>query len=186
MYTTQDPMPAVLIDPATDLPYAAGGSGGGGGAVTSVDLGTAADAVASTDTGTFSLIALTKRLLTLLSAAFFSAAASGATSTRITSAASTNATNLKASAGNLCQMDLSNYAAYDVFVKFYNKASAPTVGTDTPVWTIRIKAGADYSRTFPGGKSFATGIAYAFTKLVGDADATAVAAGDVSGYIDWV
>jgi hypothetical protein len=96
--------------------------------------------------------------------------ASGATSSRVVSAATTNATSLKASAGNLVNIDLFNVAAYDVFVKFYNKASAPTVGTDTPVWTIPIKAAQGFSRTFPLGKSFATGIV----------------AGDVTGSIDWI
>lgn len=41
----------------------AGAGGGGGGAITSVDLGVKADAAASSDTGTFSLIALFKRML---------------------------------------------------------------------------------------------------------------------------
>lgn len=114
------------------------------------------------------------------------AAANGATSTRITAAATTNAAFLKASAGNLVNVDLFNMAAYDVFVKFYNKGSAPTVGTDTPVWTVPIKAGTGFSRDFTRGKSFATGIAYAITKLQADSDTTAVAAGDVVGSIDWI
>lgn len=40
-----------------------GSGGGGGGAITSVDLGTKAEAAATTDTGTFSLIALFKRAM---------------------------------------------------------------------------------------------------------------------------
>lgn len=114
------------------------------------------------------------------------ATANGTTSSRVLAAATTNATSLKASAGNIARIDLFNVAAYDVFVKFYNKASAPTVGTDTPVWTAPLKAGTGYSSDFLFGKSFATGIAYAITKLVADADTTAVAAGDVTGAIDWV
>lgn len=114
------------------------------------------------------------------------ATANGATSSRINAAASTNATSLKASAGNLINLDVFNVAAYDVFLKFYNKASAPTVGTDTPVWTIPIKAGTGYSRPFNVGKSFATGIAYAITKLQADSDTTVVAAGDLTGAIDWI
>ena len=112
--------------------------------------------------------------------------ANGATSTRINAAASNNAANLKASAGNLVNLDLFNVAAYDVFVKFYNKATAPTVGTDTPVWTIPIKAGTGFSREFVQGKSFATGISVAITKLQADSDNTSVAAGDVTGAIDWI
>jgi hypothetical protein len=114
------------------------------------------------------------------------ATANGQTSSRVAAAASTNATSLKASAGQVGEVDLYNVAAYTVFLKFYNKASAPTVGTDTPVWTIPIQAGGGYAKSFPRGKTFATGIAYAITKLQADSDTTAVAAGDVTGSIDWI
>lgn len=114
------------------------------------------------------------------------AAANGTTSSRVVAAASTNATSLKASAGNITEIDVFNVAAYDVFLKFYNKASAPTIGTDTPVWTIPIKAGTGYAREFALGKSFATGIAYAITKLQADSDTTVTVAGDVTGAIDWI
>jgi hypothetical protein len=114
------------------------------------------------------------------------AAANGLTSSRVNSAASTNATSLKASAGNLGRIDVFNTAAYAVFLKIYNKASAPTVGTDTPVWTIPVASGGGYSTEFMRGKSLATGIAYAITKLQADSDTTAVAAADLTGSIDWI
>lgn len=114
------------------------------------------------------------------------ATVNGSTSSRVNSAASTNATSLKAAAGNVVNIDVFNVAAYDVFLKLYNKAAAPTVGTDTPAWTIPIKAGTGFSREFVQGKSFATGLAYAITKLQADSDATAVAAGDLTGAIDWI
>jgi hypothetical protein len=100
---------------------------------------------------------------------------------RINSAATTNAANLKASAGLLRGIELFNTAAYSIFLKFYDKASAPTVGTDTPVWTIPIPAGGGYSKTFPYGVPFATGISYAITKLQADSDTTAIAVGDATG-----
>lgn len=112
--------------------------------------------------------------------------ASGMTSSRVNAAASTNATSLKASVGNIGEIDIYNPAAYAVFLKFYNKASAPTVGTDTPVWTIPVAAGGGYSKSFPRGKSFSTGIAYAITKLQADTDTTVVVAGDLTGSIDWI
>jgi hypothetical protein len=115
-----------------------------------------------------------------------SAAANGATSSRVDAAATTNATSLKASGGNLINIDLFNVAAYAVFVKFYNKASAPTVGTDIPVWTLPLPAGSGYGRSFPAGKSFSAGIAYAITKLQADTDTTVVVAHDVTGAIDWI
>lgn len=110
----------------------------------------------------------------------------GLTSNRVNSTASTNATILKASAGNIGNIDVFNVAAYDVYLKFYNKASALTVGTDTPIWTIPIKSATGYSRGFPFGKFFSTGIAYAITKLQADTDTTVLAAGDVTGSIDWI
>jgi len=110
----------------------------------------------------------------------------GMTPSRVNAAASTNATSLKASAGAIGSIDVFNVAAYDVFLKLYNKASAPTVGTDTPIWTIPIKTGTGYSRTFPYGKWFSTGVAYAITKLQADSDTTVLVAGDVTGSIDWI
>jgi hypothetical protein len=111
---------------------------------------------------------------------------SGATSSRVDAAASTNATSLKASAGAIIEIDVFNVAAYDVFLKIYNKASAPTVGTDTPTWTIPLKAGTGYSRDFKYGKWCSTGVAYAITKLQVDSDTTVLVAHDVTGTIDWI
>jgi hypothetical protein len=110
----------------------------------------------------------------------------GFTQTRVVSAASTNATSLKASAGNIAAIDLYNVAAYAVFFKLYNKASAPTVGTDTPIWTIPIPANGSYSTEFPIGEYFSTGIAFAITKLQADSDTTVIAASDVTGRIKWI
>jgi hypothetical protein len=224
------------------------------------------------------------------------ALATDQTSSRVDAAASTNATNLKASAGSVLNIDIFNVAAYSVFLKLYNKASAPTLslatpvnsgfsttstggslaqsttyyyrvsatnangetlastetsqvvgasGTatntvtvnwgavtgatgyriygrstgaelfiaavgavttytdtgaitpsgalpsanttaDTPAWTIPIAAGAGFSRSFPKGKFFGTGISYAITKLQADSDTTALTAHDATGVIDWV
>lgn len=112
--------------------------------------------------------------------------ANGETASRVNAANSTNATSLKASAGNVFEIDVYNVAAYAVFLKLYNKASSPTVGTDTPVWTIPIAAGSGFSRVFPLGRNFGTGIAYAITKLQADSDTTVVAAGDLTGSIGWI
>ena len=131
-------------------------------------------------------VALSTEDNTLLSRLLPTATASGVTPSRVVAAASTNATSLKASAGQVYEIDVFNPAAYTVFLKFYNKASAPTVGTDTPVWTIPIQAGGGYSRSFYEGRAFSTGIAYAITKLQADSDTTVVVAGDLTGSIGWV
>lgn len=113
--------------------------------------------------------------------------APGTTTSRIKSAASTNATNLKASAGVFLGYDLSNNTASDKYVKLYNKASSPTVGTDTPFYTILVpKNGgrvADWSAG--GGLVMGTGVSYAITGAITDADTTATAADDVHGMMLW-
>ena len=82
------------------------------------------------------------------------AASNGMTESRVVALATSNtSTSLKASAGNIYEIDVFNTAAYTVFLKFYNKASAPTVGTDTPIWTIPIAAGTGYSNSFAFGGS---------------------------------
>jgi hypothetical protein len=93
-------------------------------------------------------------------------------------AASTNATSLKASQGQVYSFCLNNNAAYPVFLKLYNKASAPTVGTDTPVSVLEAQAGVPICKQTEEGFAFATGIAWAATKGLTDADATAVLASD--------
>lgn len=98
----------------------------------------------------------------------------------INSAATTNATSVKASAGNVYSITASNTGAAAAFVKYYNKASAPTVGTDVPVITFTIPIGGHISESFTDfGMRFSTGIALAITNLAADADATAVAAAQV-------
>lgn len=104
----------------------------------------------------------------------------GLTISKLISAATTNATSLKASAGNVYGWSITNKSAGILYVKLYNKASAPTVGTDVPVVTIGIPTLQTVSVSHEKGLSFATGIAYATTGLITDADATAVALADLS------
>jgi hypothetical protein len=115
----------------------------------------------------------------------YNATSNGGTASRINSLNTTNATNLKASAGNFYEIDVFNNAAYPVYLKIYNKASSPTVGTDTPIWTIPIAAGTGYSKSFAYGFSMATGLSYAITKGQADSDTTAVLAGDLTGMVVW-
>jgi hypothetical protein len=108
------------------------------------------------------------------------------TRSRINAAGSTNATSLKASAGQMFALKIKNVAAYAVFFKLYDKASAPTVGTDTPIWTIPLNAGEGYSDNLIACPyPFTLGIAYAITKLQADSDTTVVVAGDLTGTVQW-
>ncbi len=118
--------------------------------------------------------------VTRMPAVNLAAATSGGwTPSKTISAASTNATSVKASAGQVGGWYLSNVNAAARFLKLYNKASAPTVGTDTPVMTILIPAGAAANVEFTQGIAFATGIAFALTTGVADSDTGAVAASEI-------
>ena len=105
---------------------------------------------------------------------------------RVKSAATTNATSVTAKPTQLSSYQFYNGAAYAVFVKFYDKASAPTVGTDTPKFTVGIPATSQ--RTYDGEHAvmFQLGLAYAITKAVADSDTTAVAADDVHGFLQHI
>jgi len=109
----------------------------------------------------------------------------GNTSTAVNSAATTNAAFAKASAGTIYSISAMNTSAATKYVRIYNKASAPTVGTDVPVLVIAIPATSSKELSFGVGLTFGTGIAYAITNAAGVTDATAVVAGDVQLLINW-
>lgn len=97
----------------------------------------------------------------------------------VNSAATTNATSTKASAGTVWSVVASNINAAARYLKLYNKASAPTVGTDVPVLVIPLPAGQVV--TVDGGSNgirFGTGIAWALTSGAADSDTGAVSASE--------
>lgn len=100
-----------------------------------------------------------------------------------TSAATTNATSASGSPRSLQEVTVSNPSASAVYLKFFNKASAPTVGTDVPILTIPVAATATVGMQFgANGKRFTVGLAWALTGAFAATDTTAVAAGvQVSG-----
>ena len=104
----------------------------------------------------------------------------GATTFTLISAATTNATNIKSSAGTLYTLTVFNNGAAAAYFKLYNKATAPTVGSDTPVGTFLLPSGGGFTYPIPDvGLNFSTGIAYAITGGGALADTTAVAATQV-------
>jgi hypothetical protein len=111
------------------------------------------------------------------------ATSGGLSISRVISAATTNATSVKASAGQVYTIMAHNTNAAVRYLKLYNKASSPTVGSDTPVLTFPIPgstAGAGFTLDTGGlGIAFATGIALALTTGVADADTSAVAANEI-------
>ena len=104
----------------------------------------------------------------------------GLSMARVLSAATTNATLVKSTAGNLYGIWVSNSSTSKRWLKLYNMTTAPTVGTSVPVMTIAIPPGfCGDLNVGTHGISFTTGISLAITGAYTDADTTAVAAGDI-------
>ena len=102
------------------------------------------------------------------------------TTTFTNSAATTNATLIKSTAGTLWSAVVSNVAASARYLKFFNLTIAPTVGTSVPVFTVPIPPGGTV--LVNGGSNgirFLAGISLAITGAAGDLDTTAIGAGDV-------
>ena len=104
-----------------------------------------------------------------------------ATARLLSAAASDNATQVNALPCELKGVQGVNKAAYDVFLKLYaGTGAAPVVG-DVPRKTLCLPAGGAFALDFAAGIFFRSGLSYRVTKLVADADATALVAGDVVG-----
>ena len=100
------------------------------------------------------------------------------TTYNVVTAASTNSAVVKATAGMLYEITISNPTATAAYVKLYNKATAPTVGTDVPVLTQAVAAGATVALNFGQvGKRFATGIGIACTAAAAASDTGVSVAG---------
>jgi hypothetical protein len=96
----------------------------------------------------------------------------------LVAAATTNATSVKASAGTIGFLSIHNNKASVIYLKIFNKASAPTMGTDTPVFNFGIPAGQTFSLYPAMGIRLSTGIAFAVTGGQALLDTTALVAGD--------
>jgi hypothetical protein len=101
----------------------------------------------------------------------------------LSSANTTNGTNVKASAGKVYGIQGYNAVAAVTYLKLYNKATTPTVGTDTPVKTFALPPSSAFALDWARGYEFTTGIGFGLTATGGGADnsTTAVASGDVLG-----
>jgi len=87
--------------------------------------------------------------------------------------------NIKASAGQVGGWYLYNNAATTVYVKLYNKASAPILASDTPKMTIPVPSGGAANVEISSGIEFDTGIGWACTTGVADNDTGSPAANDM-------
>lgn len=110
----------------------------------------------------------------------------GCTPAKTLSAASTNATNVKAAAGTLCSLVVINTTATLYYLKFYNKATAPTCNSDTVIQSIPIPASATGAGVAvdvgPYGWAFPAGIGFCLTGALADNDNTSAATGVAISY----
>lgn len=98
------------------------------------------------------------------------------------STADTNAASVKAAPGIITSIIASNVNADERYLKLYDKASAPTVGTDTPKHTIIIPgnaAGGVVAIALVTPLRFELGIAMALTVEATVAGTTGVAASEI-------
>ncbi len=112
----------------------------------------------------------------------YRASATGAASpTNLNSPATPAVQTIKASAGRLLGLVLTNTGAATRFLKVFN-ATAPTLGTSAAILDIAIPANQCLEVHLEGGIAFATAITCAVTGGRGVTDNTAIAAGDVTGF----
>ena len=110
----------------------------------------------------------------------------GAGRTRVNSAATTNATVVKATPGVVTGLMVVNTNAAARYVKLYDKATAPVPGTDIPALTVQVPASGQVILPLSiMGMAMANGIGFAMTVNAADTDATAVAAGDLLMTLLW-
>lgn len=92
----------------------------------------------------------------------------------------TDATNVKASAGQLGWLCVTNINAAAAYIKFYNSASAPTNGSGTPVLRFLIPGNSNgFTINLGQGAYFSAGIGYTLVTGITDANSTNVAASEV-------
>jgi hypothetical protein len=104
------------------------------------------------------------------------------------SSGDTNLHTVKASAGRIFRIEVTNNGSGAVYLRIYNKASNPAPASDTPVRRYIIPgntAGAGAIFDFLKGRYFSTGIAYDVTGGAGDTDTTAIAANQCAINVDY-
>lgn len=136
--------------------------------------------------GTTTLTATTATIGNVSDIPTASPAAPTTTALKVVSSASTySALLLTGTLKRLVNGSLFNTGASPAYVKFYNKATAPTVGTDVPIATFCIPAGGFFNvkdHVGNGGLYAGTlGIGIGISGAVGDTDTTVLAANQIVG-----
>ncbi len=155
----------------------------------SAGVGTTADSAATAgSTGSLSakLRFMTSQLADILTALqLIDDDQTGGTPVQLIATASTNATNVKASAGKLYALHVFNTTTTAYYVRLYNLASAPTCSSATgfvttypvPPATAAGQVGGFIAPLPPSGAAFGTGIGYCITGGPTSTDNTNAAVG---------
>ena len=110
--------------------------------------------------------------------------ASGASATHLVSAATTNSTLVKNSAGKVLGWYFANTTASWIYIKLHNQATAPTAGTGV-VRTIAVPPNGISQFFSEGGITFSTGIGMTAVAGIADSDNTAITASALVGELIW-
>jgi hypothetical protein len=98
---------------------------------------------------------------------------------QLISAATTNSTLIKSSAANISKITAENLSASIRYLKLYDKATAPTVGTDSPFHTYVLPANSQRTFDFPLGLRTTSGFGLGITGALAVTDTTAIGAAEV-------
>lgn len=111
------------------------------------------------------------------------AADGGLSSVRVVSTSSINATVLKSSPGRLHAAHLMNFSlsGSPIYLKLYNKATAPVVASDVPIMILPLTSIAPTVFDSALGVAFSVGIAYVMVTGAGNTNSTGIGADEVVG-----
>lgn len=122
---------------------------------------------------------LFKGLLMLAGLSFLATDPASAQSSPIKylSAASTNATLVKTGRTSLRSGIVVNTTSTIYYLKFYDKSTTPTCGTDVPKWTVPLSVSVATSLPISDGLQFYSGLGFCITSGIADNDTSSAATG---------
>lgn len=102
-------------------------------------------------------------VVSMLVAASCAALAQMASPAFYLSTSTTNSTLVQGTPGQIGSIIIGNQNSSAFYLKLYDKATAPTCGTDTPVHSILIPTSTDFDIPFPFPLNFIRGIGFCIT-----------------------
>lgn len=107
----------------------------------------------------------------------------GPQTARVVCASGTNATGVTTQGSQIYGWHFFNNAAAIRVIHFYDSASTPTAGSDTPIFNVTLPAGGGSNISWPQGLPFSSGIGYTITTGLADNDTGSCSGLDVEGVI---